>query len=155
MTLEITTTRDVARQILRHRSFAFQEHSFRYSPADSEPDLREARMQDTANRQNSLPCAEVELDKHWQEAQEHVWNVAQDAYQGALRIGIAKEVARAVLPEGLTKSRLYMAGSVRSWIHYVELRKDASTQKEHRKVAEACAEILYGQFPEIAPAEFG
>lgn len=155
MTLEITTTRDVARQILRHRSFTFQEHSFRYAEADSEPEYREARMQDHKNRQNSLETDDSVLQGRWLAHQAAVADVTSEAYEWALENGIAKEVARAVLPEGLTKSRLYMAGSVRSWIHYVELRKDASTQKEHRKVAEACAEILYGQFPEIAPAEFG
>lgn len=154
MVLEIETTRDIARQILRHRSFAFQEFSGRYSEMPDELEYREARMQDTKNRQNSLETDDSVLQGRWLAHQAAVADVTSEAYEWALENGIAKEVARAVLPEGLTKSRLYMAGSVRSWIHYVELRTDPSTQKEHRKIAEACAEILYGQFPEIATAEF-
>lgn len=151
MTLEINTTRDIARQILRHRSFVFQEWSGRYAEMPGEPVLREARLQDTKNRQNSLPCDDPALAQWWAEAQDHIAQQAMSAYQSALQRGIAKEVARAILPEGLTPSRLYMTGNVRNWIHYIEVRTDPTTQKEHREVAEKCREILYEQFPEIAP----
>nr|MBF0684281.1 FAD-dependent thymidylate synthase [Pseudomonas sp.] len=149
MVLEIETTRDIARQILRHRSFSFQEWSGRYSEMPDEPVLREARMQDTKNRQNSLPCNDDDLQEAWENTQAEVMGLAVDRYQWALRKGVAKEVARAVLPEGMTQSRLYMSGTVRSFLHYVEVRTDPSTQKEHREVAQACAAILYEQFPEL------
>lgn len=149
MVLEIETTRDIARQILRHRSFSFQEWSGRYAEMPDEPVLREARMQDAKNRQNSIETDDDQLSHHWEYLQATVSDVALRAYRDALSAGIAKEVARAVLPEGMTQSRLYMSGTVRSWLHYAEVRTDPSTQKEHREVAKACAAILYDQFPEL------
>lgn len=149
MTLEITTTRDIARQILRHRSFVFQEFSGRYAEMPDEPVYREARMQDTKNRQNSLLCDDHSLNSAWLTDQERINKLCTDAYKLALASGIAKEVARAVLPEGLTQSRLYMTGSVRSWMHYIAIRTDASTQKEHREIAQDCAAIFYEQFPSL------
>jgi len=136
--MEINTTRDIARQILRHRSFSFQEFSQRY--ADPTQDLgfvtREARLQDTKNRQNSIEVEDdPELKHGWDERQKIVIEYAQKQYEWAIRNGIAKEQARVVLPEGLTVSRLYMAGSLRSWIHYCQLRMSIGTQKEHRGVA--------------------
>ena len=139
--LEIKTTRDIARQILRHRSFSFQEFSQRYAVAQDFT-LREARMQDNKNRQNSIENADMDLQKTWDRKQQGVIDEAKLAYQWALDKGIAKEQARAVLPEGNTMSTLYVNGTLRSWIHYIELRKDASTQKEHRVVAEKCLEQI-------------
>lgn len=154
--LEINTTRDIARQILRHRSFSFQEFSQRYSSEIEFAGPREARLQDHANRQNSI---ELEADddyarsiERWVHLQAAVKQAAGLAYAEALRLGIAKEVARAVLPEGLTMSRLYMAGSLRSWLHYIELRTGPETQKEHRLVAEACRVELAAAFPAIFEA---
>ena len=151
ITLEIETTRDIARQILRHRSFSFQEFSQRY--ADPTKDLnfmyREARLQDTKNRQNSIDIDDPELLIEWHIQQEAVIITAKKAYEWAIERGIAKEVARAVLPEGLTMSRMYMKGSIRSWIHYLEVRTDPSTQKEHREVALACAQAIAEIFPMI------
>lgn len=142
--MEIDTTRDIARQILRHRSFSFQEFSQRY--ADPTQDLsftiREARLQDKKNRQNSIEVNNQELEENWVMYQNAVLNVARDAYRWARDNGIAKEQARAVLPEGLTNSRMYMNGTVRSWIHYIELRSGPETQKEHRQVAIDCAKEL-------------
>jgi thymidylate synthase (FAD) len=152
--VEITTTRDIARQILRHRSFAFQEFSQRY--ADPTQDLafeiREARMQDTKNRQNSVEldltnAENRELNKIWIEKQQDVIRAAREAYTWAVRNGIAKEQARAVLPEGNTVSRLYMNGTLRSWIHFIELRAGNGTQKEHQLVALACARVIAEIFP--------
>ena len=139
--LEIKTTRDIARQILRHRSFSFQEFSQRCAVAQDFT-LREARMQDHKNRQNSIDNADMDLQKTWERKQQGVIDEAKLAYQWALDKGIAKEQARAVLPEGNTMSTLYVNGTLRSWIHYIELRKDASTQKEHRDVAEKCLEQI-------------
>mgnify|MGYP001309785001 FL=1 len=139
--LEIKTTRDIARQILRHRSFSFQEFSQRYAVAQDFT-LREARMQDNKNRQNSIDNADMDLQKAWEHKQQGVIDEAKLVYQWALDKGIAKEQARAVLPEGNTMSTLYVNGTLRSWIHYIELRKDASTQKEHREVAEKCLEQI-------------
>jgi thymidylate synthase (FAD) len=137
--MEIETTRDIARQILRHRSFAFQEFSQRY--ADPTKDLgfvtREARLQDTKNRQNSVEVEDKDLQDWWHKAQLEVWDTAELVYLNAINAGIAKEQARAVLPEGLTISRMYMNGTLRSWIHYCELRMGNGTQKEHREVAES------------------
>jgi thymidylate synthase (FAD) len=152
MTMEIETTRDIARQILRHRSFSFQEFSQRY--ADPTQDLgfvtREARLQDTKNRQNSIEVEDdPELKHMWNERQKIVIEYAQKEYEWAIRNGIAKEQARAVLPEGLTVSRLYMAGSVRSWIHYCMLRMDNGTQKEHREIAVACWQELIRYYPSL------
>lgn len=149
--LEITTTRDIARQILRHRSFSFQEFSQRY--ADPTKDLnfntREARLQDTKNRQNSIEVHDSELQKKWQKYQENVITEAKMAYAWAIENGIAKEQARAVLPEGNIESRIYMNGTFRSWLHYIELRSGPETQKEHREIAIACANVLEPEFPMI------
>lgn len=154
MCLEIETTRDIARQILRHRSFSFQEFSQRY--ADPTKDLafvgREARLQDTKNRQNSIELDLTnpdnrELNNIWQEKQNNVIKAAREAYTWAVNNGIAKEQARAVLPEGNTVSRMYMNGTLRSWIHYIQLRSANGTQKEHREIALKCAEVIATAFP--------
>jgi thymidylate synthase (FAD) len=147
--LEIETTRDIARQILRHRSFSFQEFSQRYAVADVEFENREARLQDTANRQNSIETQDEALKKHWLKQQQQVQEYARSAYQWALARGIAKEQARAVLPEGMTASRLYMQGTLRSWVHYIELRSGNGTQQEHRDIARACAQTIEPIFPMI------
>jgi thymidylate synthase (FAD) len=149
MTLEIRTTRDIARQILRHRSFSFQEFSQRYAAVVAPPVIREARLQDAKNRQASNETDDVSLRTWWEGEQRRVSNAAQDTYQEALRRGIAKEVARAVLPEGNTESVLYMAGTIRSWIHYVKLRRGNGTQKEHRAIALDAQGILLEQFPAL------
>ena len=149
-TMEIETTRDIARQILRHRSFSFQEFSQRYAdPQDMEDtfEYREARLQDTKNRQNSIENDDEELQKMWEGYQYDVIKAAKTAYNWAIENGIAKEQARAVLPEGNTKSRLYMAGTIRSWIHYIELRGANGTQKEHIEIAQACAKAIVQAFP--------
>ena len=147
--LEIETTRDIARQILRHRSFSFQEFSQRY--ADPTKDLsfvlREARLQDTKNRQNSVANENLALAAWWEERQKRVIEEAKNAYEWAIENGIAKEQARAVLPEGLTVSRLYMNGTLRSWIHFIELRSANGTQKEHQEVARQCAKVIAEVFP--------
>jgi thymidylate synthase (FAD) len=147
--IEITTTRDIARQILRHRSFSFQEFSQRY--ADPTKDLnfvtREARLQDTKNRQNSVETDDVELQNEWFRAQQRVIYAAQREYEWAIKNGIAKEQARAVLPEGLIESRIYMNGTLRSWIHFIELRSANGTQKEHQEVAKSCASVIATVFP--------
>lgn len=147
--LEIETTRDIARQILRHRSFSFQEFSQRYAVADVEFENREARLQDTANRQNSIDTQDAGLKQHWEKQQRQVQDYARSAYQWALARGIAKEQARAVLPEGMTASRLYMQGTLRSWVHYIELRSGNGTQLEHRDIACACAQTIKPIFPMI------
>lgn len=147
--MEITTTRDIARQILRHRSFSFQEFSQRY--ADPTKDLnfvhREARLQDTTNRQNSIETDDAELQTRWEALQQRVIDEAKYVYEWAITNGIAKEQARAVLPEGLIESRLYMNGTLRSWVHFIELRSANGTQKEHQEVAKACAEVISKIFP--------
>ena len=153
--IEITTTRDIARQILRHRSFSFQEFSQRY--ADPTRDLsfvcREARLQDTKNRQNSIELdiqnddADRFLAYQWEQMQNKVIETAKNAYTWAIEKGIAKEQARAVLPEGLTESRIYMNGTLRSWVHFIELRSANGTQKEHQEVAIACAQVIAEIFP--------
>jgi thymidylate synthase (FAD) len=154
--IEIETTRDIARQILRHRSFSFQEFSQRYADPTAELSqafvLRKARLQDTKNRQNSIEISgltlnEQKLIEEWNRRQEAVIREAEDAYTWAVENGIAKEQARAVLPEGLTVSRLYMNGTLRSWIHFIELRSANGTQKEHQEVALACAQAIAGIFP--------
>lgn len=151
MVLEIVTTRDIARQILRHRSFSFQEFSQRYASANELGFVtREARMQDSKNRQSSHPAEDKELADMWEEKQVELLAHVRKTYDWALSNGIAKEQARAALPEGMTKSRLYMAGSVRSWIHYVLERRELGTQKEHRGVGIKAGEILVQQFPSIA-----
>ena len=154
--MEITTTRDIARQILRHRSFSFQEFSQRYADPTAELDeafvLREARFQDTKNRQNSVELdmsnqQQKNLAYDWQRAQQRVLFAVKQEYKWAIDNGIAKEQARAVLPEGLTVSRMYMNGTLRSWIHYIELRAANGTQKEHQQIALACAEVISKIFP--------
>ena len=145
---EIVTTRDIARQILRHRSFSFQEFSQRYSEAQ-DFEFSEARLQDTKNRQNSLEVEDDELQEWWRSAQQYISQISTDFYQQALDRGIAKEVARKVLPEGLTVSRMYMQGTLRSWVHYLQLRMGKETQKEHREVAFAIAECIVKVFPLI------
>lgn len=152
LTMEITTTRDIARQILRHRSFSFQEFSQRYAAVVEESVMREPRLQDTKDRQNSIATDDGDLAKWWYEAQGRISVDAECLYNEALERGIAKEVARVVLPEGMTPSRLYMAGTLRSWLHYVMLRADLKTQKEHRLIAEWCRDILWSQFPDIREA---
>ena len=147
--VEIETTRDIARQILRHRSFSFQEFSQRYAEADVEFETREARLQDTTNRQNSIATQDQGLKQHWEQQQQQVQDYARSAYQWALARGIAKEQARAVLPEGMTASRLYMQGTLRSWVHYIELRSGHGTQLEHQSIAKACADALAPIFPMI------
>jgi thymidylate synthase (FAD) len=154
LTLEIVTTRDIARQMLRHRSFSFQEYSQRYADPTKDLDfiLRDARMQDEKNRQNSVELdfskhEDRELDRLWKEKQQGVIKTSLEAYKWAIRNGIAKEQARAVFPEGNMESRLYMAGTLRSWIHYIQLRSENGTQKEHIEVAKACAEAISKIFP--------
>lgn len=148
--IEIKTTRDIARQILRHRSFSFQEFSQRYAEVVADPVLREARLQDTTNRQNSTPAHDAQLRAWWDDQQQWLAEQAVKVYQDALNQGIAKEVARAVLPEGLTPSHLYMSGSVRSWIHYIQLRTGNGTQKEHREIAAMCKLALLHVMPSLS-----
>ena len=149
--LEITSTRDIVRQILRHRSFTFQEFSQRYADPTKELDfcLKECRFQDTKNRQNSIPIDDDELSEIWKQLQIKVINIAKTNYEYAISKGIAKEVARVMLPEGNTVSRMYIKGSIRSWIHYIEVRDGNGTQKEHMMVARACAEAINKIFPHI------
>ena len=155
--MEIDTTRDIAHQIVRHRSFAFQEFSQRYADPASMGDqftIREARLQDEKNRQNSVELDmenndHVSISQRWVEEQQDVIDRAKQAYEWAIANGIAKEQARAVLPEGLTKTRLYMNGTLRSWVHYIELRGANGTQKEHMEIAHACAEVIANVFPMV------
>jgi thymidylate synthase (FAD) len=147
--LEIETTRDIARQILRHRSFSFQEFSQRYAVASLGFETREARLQDNKNRQNSIETNDPDLELEWAQKQNELAEHSKQAYDWALSKGIAKEQARAVLPEGMTVSRLYMNGTLRSWIHYIQLRSANGTQKEHREVAIECAKIISSIFPMI------
>jgi thymidylate synthase (FAD) len=148
--LEIETTRDIARQILRHRSFSFQEFSQRYAIADLGFEQKEARTQDKKNRQNSIKTDDEALKTEWAAQQKNVIDKATEAYQWALSNGIAKEQARAVLPEGMTMSRMYMNGTLRSWVHYIQLRSSNGTQREHQEVAVACAEEIKKIFPMIS-----
>lgn len=147
--LEITTTRDIARQILRHRSFSFQEFSQRYAnPLDDLKSVRrEARLQDMKNRQNSIDTDDNALQQSWNSQQDLVWLAAVKAYTWAIDRGIAKEQARAVLPEGLIESRVYVNGTLRSWLHYIDLREKNGTQKEHMEIARACADVITKIFP--------
>lgn len=148
--LEIDTTRDIARQILRHRSFSFQEFSQRYADPESMGypfELREARLQDTTNRQNSVVCDDEELKRQWVEKQKRVIAAAAEAYGWAVAHGIAKEQARCVLPEGNTKSRMYMNGTLRSWLHYIDLRAENGTQAEHMAIARECAKVISAVYP--------
>ena len=148
--LEIDTTRDIAHQIVRHRSFAFQEFSQRYADPAEQGEIfeySEARLQDTKNRQNSISTDDRDLQLWWDMQQKHVAEVAKTIYENAIEKGIAKEQARKVLPEGLTKTRLYMNGTIRSWVHYIELRSANGTQKEHMEIAHACAKAIAEIFP--------
>lgn len=147
--LEIETTRDIARQILRHRSFSFQEFSQRYADPVKDLDfvLREARLQDTKNRQNSIKTDDEMLQAKWQNIQASVIQASRSAYEWAIEQGIAKEQARAVLPEGLMESKLYMNGTIRSWVHYIELRRENGTQLEHQEIAVSCAKVIAEIFP--------
>ena len=152
ITLEINTTRDIAHQIVRHRSFAFQEFSQRYADPKEMGypfELRECRLQDTKNRQNSIKSDDELLHEHWVSQQKRVIDAASEAYTWAIENGIAKEQARTVLPEGLTKTRLYMHGTVRSWIHYIDVRTTPGTQREHMDIARACAYAINPMFPMI------
>jgi len=148
MCVEIKTTRDIARQILRHRSFSFQEFSQRYAVAQGF-EMSEARLQDQKNRQNSLETDDRQLAYWWEGAQRRVLQEAQFMYESALAKGIAKEQARKLLPEGMTQSNMYMNGTLRSWMHYVDIRCDKATQKEHREVAEQIRGIMVEQFPSL------
>jgi thymidylate synthase (FAD) len=150
-TLEIETTRDIARQLLRHRSFTFQEFSQRYADPTTDLDfvLRDARLQDPKNRQNSIETDDYELQLYWEAKQKKVIEAAKEAYGWAIEHGIAKEQARAVLPEGNTMSRLYVNGTLRSWVHYIELRSGHGTQLEHIELARACAEAIAKIFPMV------
>ena len=152
--MEIETTRDIARQILRHRSFSFQEFSQRYADPTAELDdafvIRECRLQDTKNRQNSIETDDTLLAIEWERSQKRVLYAVKKEYKWAIDNGIAKEQARAVLPEGLTISRLYMNGTLRSWIHFIELRSSNGTQKEHQQIAVACAQVIADVFPMAA-----
>jgi thymidylate synthase (FAD) len=151
ITMEINTTRDISHQIIRHRSFSFQEFSQRY--ADPTKDLgfvtREARLQDAKNRQNSIETDDVELEKEWKKRQEYTEYMSKEFYNWAIENGIAKEQCRAVLPEGLTTTRLYMSGTLRSWIHYIDVRAEEGTQKEHRQVALAAQKEILQHFPSL------
>ena len=151
MTIEIKTTRDIAKQILRHRTFSFQEFSQRYAEAD-EFTTREARLQDPKNRQNSVETEDRELAEWWNMAQQELIQKSKLVYQTALDHGIAKEQARAVLPEGNTVTTLYMSGTLRSWIHYCQLRMGNGTQKEHAMIAKTCWDIVEGHFPSVVEA---
>lgn len=154
LVMEINTTRDIARQILRHRSFSFQEFSQRYADPTKELsfELRNARLQDYKNRQKSIETDDIELQNKWNLMQQALINNAEHAYNWAIQNGIAKEQARAVLPEGNTQSRLYMNGTLRSWIHYCQLRMENGTQKEHAEIANECWDIIAAQFPNVATA---
>ena len=151
ITMEINTTRDISHQIVRHRSFSFQEFSQRY--ADPTKDMsfvtREARLQDVKNRQNSIDVEDEELQKEWNYHQNFAVNSAKESYKWAIENGIAKEQARAILPEGLTTTRLYMSGTLRSWIHYIDVRAEAGTQKEHRQVALSAQKEILQHFPSL------
>ena len=158
MCVQIDTTRDISRQILRHRSFSFQEFSQRYEDAGKLGDMveRELRVQDRTNRQSSLEVSPRDTRiKFFTAEQRRVWDVATRAYNDALRLGIAKEQARALLPEGLTPTRMYMTGTIRSWIHYIQVRADETTQKEHRVIAEQVLAVLRKAAPVTAAAFFG
>jgi thymidylate synthase (FAD) len=147
--MEIETTRDIARQILRHRSFSFQEFSQRYSVSEGFIQDSQVRLQDEKNRQNSLYTDDISLQYWWEGIQRRLVDEAKFMYTAALDKGIAKEVARKLLPEGLTMSKMYMQGTLRSWLHYIDIRCDAATQKEHRDVAVQCRDIIFAEFPTI------
>jgi len=153
---EIVTTRDIARQILRHRSFSFQEFSQRYASIELLPEApnRELRMQDYSNRQNSIVATDYELAGEWDRLQRILKQTAERTYEWALSNGIAKEVARVVLPEGLTPSRMYMNGTIRSWVHYCKLRAGNGTQKEHMEIAKAISDVLASEYPNVWKTAF-
>lgn len=158
MCVQIDTTRDISRQVLRHRSFSFQEFSQRYEDVGKLGDMveRECRLQDSTNRQSSLECDHLpEFKKMFVSQQTQVWKIAESAYHLALTQGIAKEQARTLLPEGLTPTRMYMTGTIRSWIHYIQVRADSTTQKEHRVLAEQVLQVLREAAPVTAAAFFG
>lgn len=148
-TLEIETTRDIARQMLRHRSFSFQEFSQRYAVVDDEPVFRQCRMQHPTDRQSSVVCEDDDIIEAWTVHSEDVCEHALKVYRTALANGIAKEQARALLPEGMTRSRVYMAGTLRSWVHYIALRSGNGTQLEHQDIALKCAAAIAPEFPEL------
>lgn len=152
MCVEIHTTRDIARQILRHRSFHFQEFSQRYSIVPEEPELADARLQDHKNRQNSIHVEDEFISKEWSKIQNLVWDWCWTGYKAALSLGIAKELARKLLPEGLTQTRMYMQGTLRDWLHYVSIRAGTETQLEHREVANAIICLMDEQVPVIMTA---
>jgi len=149
MCVEIETTRDIARQILRHRSFHFQEFSQRYAVADEEPEYSEVRLQDVKNRQNSLPTDDRYFIDNWADVQEITWDQSRQAYEWALKEGIAKELARKLLPEGLVRTKMYMQGTLRDWIHYLDIRTGVETQKEHRDVSQAIDLIFKENCPVV------
>ena len=151
VTMSITTTRDISRQIIRHRSFSFQEFSQRYAESTNF-ETRECRLQDHTNRQNSVETEDRELAEWWRMAQKELIQKSKLVYQTALDHGIAKEQARAVLPEGNTETTLYMSGTLRSWIHYCKLRMSNGTQLEHMKIADQCWDVLSQHFPDVAKA---
>ena len=157
MCVQIDTTRDISRQILRHRSFSFQEFSQRYEDAGKLGDMveRECRLQDTTNRQSSLECTDQNITTSFSDIQSGLWKICKQVYEESLAVGIAKEQARALLPEGLTPTRMYMTGTIRSWIHYIQVRADETTQKEHRVVAEQVLQVLREAAPVTAAAFFG
>lgn len=152
MCVEINTTRDISRQILRHRSFHYQEFSQRYSEVAEEPELSEARLQDVKNRQNSILTNDPTIMNSWAWWQNRVWDFAWVAYQGALSVGIAKELARKLLPEGLTRTRMFMQGTIRDWLHYLSVRTGPETQREHREVAWAIYHVLHENCPSVFEA---
>lgn len=153
MCVEIETTRDIARQILRHRSFHFQEFSQRYSEVPEEPQFTEgARLQDKKNRQNSTPISDVVINQKWLTLQKMVWECCWNAYKAALFLGIAKELARKLLPEGLSRTRMYMQGTIRDWLHYVSIRQGPETQLEHRQIAYRVGLLLEENCPVVAEA---
>lgn len=148
--VEIYTTRDIARQIIRHRSFHFQEFSQRYSEAPEDPEfVSQARLQDTKNRQNSIPCKDEQLNDGWRWWQNRVWDFCWAAYQACLKMGVAKELARKLLPEGLTQTRMYVQGTLRDWLHYIDVRSGPETQMEHRVIALSVSQILLENCPQI------
>lgn len=150
--VEIETTRDISRQIIRHRSLHFQELSQRYTEAPEDPEFSDARLQDHKNRQNSIPTDDKVVNSGWSALQSTVWNCCWVSYQGALKLGVAKELARKLLPEGLTKTRMYANGTIRDWLHYISVRTDPTTQLEHRLVAQRILQALEEQCPSIINA---
>lgn len=152
MCVEVETSRDISRQVIRHRSFSYQEFSQRYHKVDLNPLIREGRLQDKKNRQNSLETEDPELHEQWNSMQIELWNKSIDLYNRSLELGIAKEQARALLPEGLTKTKYYQSGTLRSFIHYCQVRMDPTTQKEHREIGKAIWKIMGREFPTVVEA---